>query len=381
MVMTLRWTALAALALTGCSRDIVAPRSTQGLSLSETAGSATGAVYTLSNRTSGNAVIALSRAPDGSLTPIGSFATGGTGSDVGLGSQGAVVLSSDGQYLFAVNAGSNTISSFAVGSDRLELIGSVPSGGTMPISLTVHNDLLYVVNGGGTNNITGFTLKDGSLTHLPGSTRPLSAAAAGPAQVEFTPSGKFLVVTEKATNNISTYAVDKDGFASGPVINASAGATPFGFAFGRGGQLIVSEAFGGAVDASAASSYGIHANGQLTILSASVPTTETAACWFVVTNSGKFAYTTNTGSGSISGYRVASDGTLSLLTPGGQTATTGIGSAPTDLALSANSRYLYSVNSGNGTMSGFLVGPDGSLTDIGVSVAGLPAGVVGMAGR
>jgi 6-phosphogluconolactonase len=381
MVRTLRWTALAALALSGCSRDIVAPTSTQRLSLTGTLGLGNGAVYTLSNRVEGNAVLALSRSPDGSLTRVGDFNTGGTGTGAALGSQGAIVLSSNGQYLFAVNAGSNTISSFAVRPDRLELIGSVASGGTLPISLTVHEDLLYVLNSGRTNNITGFRLKNGSLTHLPASTRPLSTAAAGPAQVEFSPSGEFLVVTEKATNNISTYAVGNDGRASDPVVNASAGATPFGFAFGRHGRLIVSEAFGGAVDASAASSYDIGDDGQLTILSASVPTTETAACWFVVTNSGNFAYTTNTGSGSISGYHVASDGALSLLTPDGRTAVTGDGSAPTDLALSVNSQYLYSLNSGNGTMSGFSVAGDGSLTDIAVGVAGLPASAVGLAGR
>lgn len=93
------------------------------------------------------------------------------------------------------------------------------------------------------------------LTPLADSTRPLSDAAASPAQISFSPNGRLLVVTEKATNRLATYTVDRDGRASGPMAYASAGMTPFGFAFTSRGYLIVSEAFGGAVDASAVSSY------------------------------------------------------------------------------------------------------------------------------
>jgi 6-phosphogluconolactonase len=338
---------------------------------------AAGAVYTLTNDPAGNAVKVFERSGNGSLTPAGEFATGGTGTGAGLGNQGGLVL--DGRLLFAINPGSDSISSFRVHGRKLELLDTDASGGDQPISVTVDDGLLYVLNAGGAGNISGHTVsRHGSLSPLPGSIRPLSGAGVGPAQVQFDPSGKTLVVTEKDTNLIDTYAIDPDtGLASGPNPQASAGMTPFGFAFDRRGHLIVSEAFGGAADASAVSSYGVE-GGIIDPISPSVATTETAACWIVVTKNGRYAYTTNTGSGSISGYRVGRDGALTLLDADGRTGVTGPG--PIDMALTRGSRLLYSLNSGDGTISGFRVGADGSLTPIG-GASGLPAAANGLAAR
>jgi 6-phosphogluconolactonase (cycloisomerase 2 family) len=187
-----------------------------------------------------------------------------------------------------------------------------------------------------------------------------------------------LVVTEKDTNLIDTYEVNRhSGLATGPIPQASAGETPFGFAFDKRGHLIVSEAFGGMAGQSAVSSYAVD-DGVIDPITASAPTTETAACWIVVTKNGRFAYTTNTGSGSISGYGVSHQGALSLLDADGQTALTGPG--PIDMALTRGSRFLYSLNSGDGTISGFRVAADGGLTPIG-GASGLPAGANGLAAR
>ena len=82
-------------------------------------------------------------------------------------------------------------------------------------------------------------------------------------------------------------------------------------AFTQQGALIVSEAFGGAALASAVSSYDL--NGGLSLVSASVPTGQTAACWIAVSKNGKFAYSTNAGSNSVSAYRVETDGNISLI--------------------------------------------------------------------
>jgi 6-phosphogluconolactonase len=335
------------------------------------------AVYTLTNDPAGNAVKVFDRSGDGSLSPGGEFATGGTGTGAGLGNQSALVL--DGRRLFAVNAGSDSISSFRVSSHGLELIDTDPSGGDQPISLTVHDGLLYVLNAGGAGDITGHRISShGALSPLVGSTRPLSGAGTGPAQVSFDPNGETLVVTEKNTNLIDTYEVDRHtGLASGPNLQASAGATPFGFAFDRRGHLIVSEAFGGAPDQSAVSSYAVE-DGMIDAISPSVATTETAACWIVVTENGRFAYTSNTGSGSISGYRLRHDGRLTLLDADGETGLTGPG--PIDMALTGNSRFLYSLNSGDGTISGFRVKADGGLAPIG-GASGLPTVATGLAAR
>jgi 6-phosphogluconolactonase len=239
--------------------------------------------------------------------------------------------------------------------------------------------VLYVLNAGGTENITGFSIgSTGALTMLAGSSRPLSGTGVGPAQVGFDPSGRWLVVTEKNSNLIDVYAVAGNGYASAPVINPSAGQTPFGFAFNQQGVLIVSEAFGGAVDASAVSSYTLGDGGTLGVVSASVPTTETAACWVAVTNNGKFAYATNTGSASVSGFEVR-NASLDILNADGKTGTTG--TTPIDAAVSRNSQFLYTLDVGSRVISAFAVRQnDGSLSAVNGST-GLPASAVGLAAR
>jgi 6-phosphogluconolactonase len=356
---------------------------TLGLTLCALGAAATGALaksspraaYTLTNAAAGNEVQVFDRARDGSLTADGAFATGGSGSGSGLGSQSALVL--DHKRLLAVNAGSDSISAFKVRRHGLKLVDTIRSGGDQPISLSVHRRRLYVLNAGGDGNIKGFKVsRRGDLSPLARSRRPLSGSATGPAQVSFDPRGRTLVVTEKDTNLIDTYKVRRSGRASGPNPQESAGMTPFGFAFDPSGHLIVSEAFGGAADQSAVSSYAVE-GGIIHPITASAATTETAACWIVVTKSGRFAYTTNTGSASISGYRI-DDGELSLLDADGVTGVTGPG--PIDMALSHGSRFLYSLNSGDGTISGFRVGADGSLSPIG-GASGLPGSATGLAAR
>jgi 6-phosphogluconolactonase len=336
-----------------------------------------GAVYTLTNSPSGNAVKVFHRAHDGSLSPGGEFATGGDGTGAGLGNQSGLLL--EGHRLFAVNAGSDSISALEARRHGPRLLDTAGSGGDQPISVTAHGDLLYVLNAGGDGNIVGFRVsRHGHLHRIQGSTRPLSGSATGPAQVSFDPRGRTLVVTEKNTNLIDTYKVDRHtGVAYGPNPQTSAGATPFGFGFDNRGHLIVSEAFGGGVDQSAVSSYALH-HGAISPITPSAATTETAACWIVVTGNGRFAYTTNTGSGSISGFRIGHDGALSLLDADGRTGVTGAG--PIDMALSRGSRFLYSLNSGDATVSGFRTRADGSLAPTG-GAAGLPSGANGLAAR
>jgi len=339
-----------------------------------------GAVYTSTNQVSGNAVAVFERGADGALTPAGQYPTGGLGTGGGLGSQGALALSNGGRFLFVVNAGSNDVSAFRVKSGGLTVVDRIASGGVRPISLTTDRDLLYVLNAGSeasAGNISGFRVgSDGSLDAIAGSTRPLSAASVGPAQIQFDPSGATLAVTEKATSRIATYVVGASGIASGPNVQASSGETPFGFAFDKRGRLIVSEAFGGR--ASALSSYDVGADGGLSVISSSVPAAEErASCWVVTTGNGKFAYTTNTGTGSISGYAIGRDGNLSLLDPDGRTAVTG--GAPIDAALSRNDRFLYALNAGTRRIDAFRVEADGSLIALaGAGIGDLPAGVNGL---
>ena len=170
----------------------------------------------------------------------------------------------------------------------------------------------------------------------------------------------------------------RDGRLGTAAVTASSGATPFGFPFDRRGRLFVSEAFGGTPGASALSSYGLSRSGAAGVISGTVPTLQTAACWVAVTGSGRFAYAANTGSNSITGYAVSAAGTLTRLDADGITAATG--QVATDLALSRSSRFLYSRGAGDGSISAFEVEGDGALTPAGV-VDGLPSSAVGLAAR
>jgi 6-phosphogluconolactonase (cycloisomerase 2 family) len=337
-----------------------------------------GAVYVLTNQSSGNSVQVYARSEDGTLSLSGSFSTGGKGAGTGpdpLGSQGALVLGRRHRLLFAVNAGSNDVSVFAVDGLSLRLLDKEPSGGQMPVSIGVHGGLVYVLNAGGTPNIQGFIIEpfSGRLIHLPGSQRNLAGGpSSSPAEVALSPDGDVLMVTEKATNKIDTWSVNDDGYAENARSTNSSGATPFGFTFVHQ-FAIVSEAA-----PSALSSYEVDDDGQLALLTGTLGDTQKANCWVIATRNGLYAYTTNTASGSISSYLISRQGFLSLLNAvAGKTAA---GGAPIDLALSNDSHFLFVRDGAKGMVDAFRVESDGSLTTLG-SASGVPAGAQGLAAR
>lgn len=339
-----------------------------------------GDVYSLTNAPGSNAVAIFARGLDGTLTPDGTAATGGSGTGGGLGTQGALWLNND-RWLLAVNAASNEVSLFAVHPDGLVLTDRVPSGGTLPISVTAHNNLVYALNDGGTANISGFRRSaQGKLTPIPGSTRPLSTAAPDGGQVSFSPNGRHLVVTEKGTNRISTYNVAPNGLASGPMPQPSSGLTPFGFAFSPllQDQLVVTEANGGVPSGSAVSSYRLHPNGQLQVLHGSLPTTQNAACWAAITPNGRYAYVSNAASGTISGLRLDFDGRMTLLNGGVSAGAAGLG--PLDIATDRHGFNLYVLYGGPDTIGAYAIQTDGSLTPLS-GAPSLPNGATSMIAR
>jgi 6-phosphogluconolactonase len=323
--------------------------------------SVVGGVFTQTNDPAGNAIVAYARRADGSISHLGTYSTGGLGSATGLGSQGAVALTPNERFLFAVNAGSNQVSSFAVGKDRLSLVASVPSGGQRPVSVAATNEVLYALNNAN-NTVAGFRIgHDGTLTPVPAWTRSLTAGAINGAQVQFSKDGRFLVVVERGSRGFDVFPVNSDGSLGAPVFSPSAGLAPFGFDITAGGKIVVSEP--GAADNSA-SSYDIQSDGALRIVSERVLANQGAPCWVVITGNGRFAYTANAASGSISGYAVAADGSLSLLTSSGRTGVTGDNTTPLDMDVSRNSRFLYVIEGATGNIMGFEIGNDGSLAAI-----------------
>lgn len=382
-----------ALAITACSdqRPVTAPAALdpsivadRGEQHSDLRG---GAVFAMTNQVSGNAITAFSRASDGSLTLVGSFPTGGMGAGSApdpLRSQGSLVFDDEAgegerALLFAVDAGSNEISVMSVNRDGLTLVDKVSSGGVKPTSLAVHRDLLYVLNAM-SGTINGFRIgHGGELTPIAASERPITGGAgADPSQISFSPDGRLLVVDEKTPKNIDTYQVADDGTATGPRSNPSSGIAPFGFAFARDRELVVSEAFGGAPAAGAVSSYTVSRDGAVTVVSPSVHNGQSAPCWLVITNDNRYVYVANTGSSDLSSYFLSADGTLTLLDP--VAATTDAGGTPIDTRLTIGSKFLYVLNDVTGTIDGYSVGSDGSLARVAIA-SGMPPNAQGLAAR
>lgn len=344
------------------------------------AGTGAGAAFALTNAASGNRVAVYARNGSGGLVASGSVATGGRGSGAGLGSQGALVLSPDGSRLYAVNAGSGTLSVLGVSGRRLWREQIVRSGGLDPISVTAGGGRVYVLNAGGTPNVRGFRVTASGLRPITGAHRALSAADAGPAEVAINPAGTRLVVTNKTTSTIDTFAVRANGSLGRAVSQASNGATPFGFAFTPNGTAVVSDA--SQAPTSAATAYRFAPDGTLQSVSGPLQTDQLAACWVSTTPDGRWAFVSDAHSGTISTLRVSAAGRLSLAVAGGISASGGAGSITLDSAVTPSGRYLtvlvLNATPGRNALETFRIGAGGSLALIN-SASGLPASAAGVA--
>jgi 6-phosphogluconolactonase (cycloisomerase 2 family) len=323
-----------------------------------------------------NEVIAFRRTDDGSLDRIGSVATGGDGDgSPHLQSQGSVALTQDGQHLLVTNAASDDLSVFSVADDgSIELRDRVHTGAA-PRSVAEHDGLVVVLNTG-EPGLAAFRLDAEGIAPVEGANQALAASDADPAQVGFSPDGSMVVITERGTDSIVTYAVTADGTFGDSREIESQGPTPYGFAFTSGGILVVTEAFRAEKGAAAASSYEM-VDGSLEPRTASVGNGRSEICWAVVTPDDRFAFTTNYADGAVSRYAVAADGSLSL-----EDATAGISVEDTpglrDEDLSGDGRFLYAIDADGGRIYGWSVDNEGTLEPVG-SWEGLPATVAGLA--
>jgi 6-phosphogluconolactonase (cycloisomerase 2 family) len=340
-----------------------------------------GHVYVNDNTAGTNTIGGFARHADGTLTPLpGSpFPAGGAGTGAATGSQGALQSAAAGRLLLAVDAGSNQISVLVVEPDgALQLLpdGVVGSGGVEPVSIAVHNGLAYVANAGtGGTNYTGFRLTGaGRLQPLGGSTVHLPDGSQ-PGDVLFNSTGTKLAGMRVASSLIDSFAVRRDGrltaAAGSPV--AAQGPGPFGSEFRptNPAQLFVSNAHGGAGNGTV-SAFKVADDGTLTSIGDSpFADQQTAPCWIEITHDGRFLFTVNTASQSISRYTIAANGALTLL---GSTPMNGAagGLAPFDARLSPSGDTLWVVDS-TGAVSGFAV-HGGDLTELSSSPTPLPEG-------
>lgn len=331
-----------------------------------------GFIYLQSNDASQNSILIYRQNNDGTLTLQSTVSSGGTGTGGGLGNQGAIATNKNEKWLFAVNAGSNSISSFRIThSGNLNLAHTISTGGVTPVSLTIRNRFLYVVNAG-SDNISGFRVSNGgSMTAIPGSVQSLSAAGAGAAQISFSPNGSFLYVTEKATNKITAFPVSHNGTAGPGSPMASTGQTPFGFDIARD-YMIVSNAAGGAPGQSSATSYRGINNGNLHDVNGAVQNNQAAACWVATTKYGRFAYVTNTASDNISAYYIGFTGRLYVIHEA-----IVAGDAPTEIIVADDNIYVYVLNSAAHTVNAYKRTLLGGLHLIGTTT-GLPSAATGM---
>ncbi len=352
-----------------------------GASSSDTSrsGSQEGAAFAMTNRSTGNQIITYRRAATGALTRVGAVATRGNGIGTDLDTQGALRLSSDHRFLYAANAGSDDVTVFSVNGTHLTFLQKVYAGDE-PNSLTIHGNLLYVLDGSvAGNGILGFRrASNGTLIPIAHSFRLLSSPIAVPGQVDFSPDGRLLLVTQKTTNvllspqnAIDVFTVGSNGLPSAlPKRQPSHGLRPFSLAFRNDGRLVVAESFNAAPLRSAVSSYRVSSTGKLDVISGSVQNRQTDTCWIVITKDGRYVFTANFGSGTISSYRFDPTGQLRLVEA--KAAFLGITSQPVDLALSADSRYLYLLLRGTGAVASFKIQDDGDLSPLGVVKGGLP---------
>src|SRR5262245_13946215 len=343
-------------------------------------GHAGSVVWAQTNELTGNRVIVYDRAPDGTLSEAGVYATGGLGGAAApgsesdrLASQGSLVYDSGHSVLIAVNAGSDTVTTFKVNGDRLQGRKVVASGGQFPASIAVHGRLVYVLNAGGAGIVQGYKIRGHHLRPIPGSARSLGLAngnppnfLTSPGQVGFSPNGRKLLVTTKASgSHVDVFGVRRDGtLSTTPVVNNSATPVPFAFTFTPEGRLADGEA-----GASSLTTYELNGDGTLAD-PRSATDGQMALCWIVRAEG--FYYVSNTASNNLSSFNVGANGTPSLLAA--IAAPTNAG--PVDMTVSG--RYLYTQTGTAGTIDGFHVNGDGSLTGIG-SVTGLPVGQEGIA--
>ena len=335
------------------------------------------AVFVQSDNTAGNTVVAYDRTTDGSLTQAGVYSTGGlggalTGSVVDhLASEGSLAYDQAHHLLYAVNAGSNTVTVFAVHGDRLTRTQTLSSGGTFPVSIAVHGNLVYVLNALDGGSIQGYVREGRRLIAVASWNRTLGLDPTAtpqfthtPGQISFTPDGSALVVTTKAAgNSIDVFPLgDFHSPAARPVVNAEPNAVPFGFAFDQAGRLEVTEVGPGTV-----ASFTVNRDGTVTALG-SAATGQAATCWIV--RAGDGLYTSNAGSATLSGFQDdTSDGALTSL---GNTATD---PGTVDATATPDGRFLYVQTGANGVVDSFQVSADGALTATGsVTVPGAVGG-------
>ena len=446
--------AITALLLTSCSDDdanINIPGEVDGENPGgdDTADLA-GAVYVMTNgngQVAGtniqgdNTILAYGRSANGSLTPIGPFATNGFGGDFDGGegldpliSAYALTKTPDNSTLLAVNAGSNTVTSFNINDDfSLTQAGEPqPTGAIGPNSIAFVErnidgvrGLVYVSNitrpeyldqgePGHQGTVTGFwLLEDGTLSPIAGSTRDLPIR---PSAVQLSEDGNWLVVAainsgasglaSGSEDELTVFNVGQDGLLSNTAWGTATSTlrdnetgrnlpSAIGFQIVGNNYVVVTEArefqpngappaFPALQDGSV-STWQIQGDGSLNPISIDVRSGEgntgRTACWLDFTADGNTFFVSNAIEAGLASYSY-NNGVVALID---QTAALGQGTGGADngpdafastegwidMWISDDGQYLYQLYGLDGTVGIFRIDGD-TLEFIGEESGNLP---------
>jgi 6-phosphogluconolactonase (cycloisomerase 2 family) len=271
------------------------------------------------------------------------------------------VLANNGQDLIATNAGSDTVSVFAVDGTYLTLLERLPSGGLFPDSVSSNGRFVAVLNAGGAGSVSEFQWLNGRLVPLAGQSRSLGLSNTTPpdfhhgaGQVSYTPNGQHLIVTTKlSTNSYDVFSVAPNGLLGAtPTVTPAVNALPFSFTFDASGNVVATEAA-----TSSVTIYQVEQNGSLSSLG-TVSDGQSALCW--ISGANGYFFGSNAGSANVSSFSELAANSPVLVNATAAAAHAGT----TDSVVSPNGKYLYVESGGAGTIDAFSIGSTGSLTPL-----------------
>jgi len=348
-----------------------------------------GDVYVMTNLPTGNAVVVFHRYANGFLKRKGTYPTGGTGGGgrttlpVPIAdSQDSLHVTADRRFLFAVNIGSNTITSFRIHGDKLKRVSTVSSRGQTPTSLYGENGLLYVTNVKSAS-IAGFHYNaKGRLRFIHGSVVQLKKNSEPSAEI-FDFHQRFLIVNERDHNTIVRIRLKKNGAPGKLTRFRSAGTAPFGLNMTSREVIVTADAGGFPLSFgdSSISSYNGKKNPPKRI--SHKPNKQTSSCWIIFTGNERYGFTSSAISESITTWKISKRGKIRIT----RDVAEHTNGAAADEDRSSNSKYLYvlvlnvnfmTLDFKNAHIEIYRIGRHGGLKKLGSTGATLPGSTSGL---
>jgi 6-phosphogluconolactonase len=281
----------------------------------------------------------------------------------------ATVISPNGLDLYVTDRWEpGAINGFSIAPDGSlsPLPGSpYPTDGNFPVGLAFSPDgrHLYATNYNAAVPYTGAVVgpgsvkaydvqPNGSLASVPG---PSVFATGGlePIGIVSSPDGRSLYVTHNSSGNVAVFAIEPSGGLKLVAQIPSGGSGSDGIAVAPDGSHLYIDTTTQIV------TFALGPSGIPRHEGSPVSTGGEESIYLAMTRDGDRLWASNLLSGTVTGFAVAGDGSLTAL-PGGPTATGGLLSQA--ITFTPNMRYMYVANRGSMSTSAFSVAPDGGLS-------------------